>query len=225
MSEQNFQLPVGDPTRERIMSVGVRLAVSVVIGLVTMAVAQALASWKYVPLAGWDTAAIVFLVWVWLSIKNRDAQATANLAVREDPGRAVADILLVLASVASLAAVAVLLFQASNAPAGVAKLIESILGIVSVVISWAMVHTIYTLRYARLFYKNKGGIDFNSRVPPQYSDFAYVSFTIGMTFQVSDNNFTNNEFRRVALRHALLSYLFGAIILALTVNLIVGLGK
>lgn len=225
MSEQKSQLPIGDPRRERIASAGVRMTASVVVGLAAMAVVRALASWKYAPLAGWDTAAIVFLAWVWLSIKNRDAQATANLAVREDPGRAVADILLVLASVASLAGVAVLLFQASNAPDGVARIMETILGIVSVIISWSMVHTIYTLRYARLFYNSKGGIDFNSSEPPQYSDFAYVSFTIGMTFQVSDNNFTSNEFRRVALRHALISYLFGAVILALTVNLIVGLGK
>jgi uncharacterized membrane protein len=224
MSEQKSQLPVGDPKRERVALASVRLSASLLAGLIIGVAVGVWKSWEYAPLGGWDAAAVVFLVWVWVSIYGRDAQATANLAVREDPGRAWADVLLMLASVASLAAVAALLVQGGSAD-GAAKILAASLGIVSVVISWTLVHTLFTLRYARMFYRNKGGIDFNSDEAPRYSDFAYVAFTIGMTFQVSDNNFTSNEFRRVVLSHALLSYLFGAVILASAINLVVGLGK
>ncbi|HEV7424435.1 MAG TPA: DUF1345 domain-containing protein, partial [Candidatus Paceibacterota bacterium] len=74
-------------------------------------------------------------------------------------------------------------------------------------------------------YKNNGGIDFNNNLPPAYSDFVYLALSIGMTFQVSDTSLKSNEFRRLALRHALISYLFGTVIVATTINLIVGLGK
>ena len=79
-------------------------------------------------------------------------------------------------------------------------------------------------RYARLYHLGpNGGIDFNQHAPPRYSDFAYLAFTIGMTFQVSDTNLQTAEIRATALRHALLSYLLGAVILATTINLVSGL--
>jgi uncharacterized membrane protein len=78
------------------------------------------------------------------------------------------------------------------------------------------------LRYARLYYRSGqiGGIDFNEEGPPDYLDFAYVAFTIGLTFQVSDTNLSSKQIRRLALRHALLSYLFGAVIIGLTINVV-----
>jgi uncharacterized membrane protein len=157
-------------------------------------------------------------------LHGRNPEETARLAKREDPTHAAADILLVFASIASLAAVGALLVESGNAM-GIAKTILIALGLVSVILSWLMVHTVYMLKYARMYYKNDRGIDFYSDIPPRYSDFAYVAFTIGMTFQVSDNNFETNEFRRTALRHALLSFLFGTIILASVINFIAGLGK
>jgi uncharacterized membrane protein len=94
----------------------------------------------------------------------------------------------------------------------------------SVALSWATVHTIFTLRYARTYYEAPdGGIDFNEDDPPTYLDFAYLAFTIGMTFQVSDTNLTIKPIRRTALRHALLSYLFGAVIVALSINVVASL--
>jgi uncharacterized membrane protein len=96
----------------------------------------------------------------------------------------------------------------------------------SVVLSWAVVHTIFTLRYARLYYVGTdGGIDFNQDQPPRYTDFAYLAFTLGMTFQVSDTDLKTSTIRATALRHALLSYLFGAVIIAVTINLVAGLSK
>lgn len=224
MSKQTSKLPVGNPKHGHITPASLRLILSLLAGLIIGIVIGTYISWRYAPLSGWNAAAIIYLVWVWISIYGRDAQATADLAVREDPGRAFADILLVLASIASLAAVGVLLVQAGSTEKA-EKILGAGLGIVSVVISWTLVHTLFMLRYARMFYKSKGGIEFPGDQPPQYSDFAYIAFTIGMTFQVSDNDFTTSEFRRVVLRHALLSYLFGAVILASAINLIVGLGK
>jgi len=105
-------------------------------------------------------------------------------------------------------------------------LVEAGLSILAVALAWAAVHTVFTTRYARLYYcGSDGGIDFNQDDPPQYSDFAYLAFTIGMTFQVSDTDLKTKLIRATALRHMLLSYLFGAVIIATTINLVAGLSK
>ena len=94
------------------------------------------------------------------------------------------------------------------------------------VVSWFAVHTVFTLRYARLYYSHPpGGIDFNQSEAPTYSDFAYLAFTIGMAYQVSDTDLQTRKIRATALQHSLLSYLLGAVILAMTINLIIGLGN
>jgi uncharacterized membrane protein len=98
--------------------------------------------------------------------------------------------------------------------------------VLSVVISWLVVHTLFTLRYALVYYTgNERGVDFNQTAPPRYTDFAYLAFTVGMTFQVSDTTLTTHAIRSTALRHALLSYLFGSLILAATVNLVASLAS
>jgi uncharacterized membrane protein len=85
---------------------------------------------------------------------------------------------------------------------------------------------IFTLRYARVYYRGTpGGVDFNQEEPPCYRDFAYLALTLGMTYQVSDTSLQSTEMRSTALRHALLSYVFGAVILAAAINLVVGLGN
>ncbi len=100
-----------------------------------------------------------------------------------------------------------------------------IASVLSIVLAWATVHTVYALRYAQLYYhRAAGGVDFNDTSAPCYPDFAYLALTIGMTFQVSDTDLTTTTFRRLAIRHALLSYAFGALIIAVTINLIAGLG-
>jgi uncharacterized membrane protein len=118
-----------------------------------------------------------------------------------------------------------LLIQASSA-SGPGKSFGIVLGLLSVVASWALVHTSFMLRYARLYYGNtEGGINFNDKISPTYSDFAYLAFTIGMTFQVSDSALETKEIRATALRHALLSYLFGTVIIATTINTLASLSK
>jgi uncharacterized membrane protein len=117
------------------------------------------------------------------------------------------------------------LFQATRNH-GRTELLRVLLGVGSVVVSWALVHTTFTLHYARVYYTEPGGgIHFTETELPRYTDFAYLAFTIGMTFQVSDTVLTSSQLRRTALIHALSSYLLGTVILASTVNLIAGLGK
>jgi uncharacterized membrane protein len=214
--------PVGGQ-QELGASASVRVGVAAVVGACAGLAVSVPATWQLGTLAGWDAAAVVYLVWTWTTIWRRDATATARLAVREDPGRATADAVVLVASVASLLAVALVITAGSTRNLG-ARDARAGLAVASVVLSWTVVHTVYTSRYARLYYTGpNGGINFNQQTPPRYSDFAYLAFTIGMTFQVSDTDLQTAEIRATALRQALLSYLLGAVILATTINLVSGL--
>lgn len=201
-----------------------RLAVTLGAGLVAAVATGLTADWTYAPLVGWDLAALLFVVWIWLVVRRMDPAESGAHATREDPGRALNDLILLVASVASLVAVGYLLIQASDADTTQRSLLGGF-AVASIAVSWFTVHTVYALRYARLYYADEpGGVDFNQDESPDYQDFVYLSFTLGMTFQVSDTDLQARVIRRTALRHALLSYLFGAVILAGTVNLVAGLG-
>ena len=174
-------------------------------------------------LTGWDIAAVIYLVMVWAAVYRMNAEVTARMAGPEDPSNPVAELVVVAASIAALVAVGFALVRAGHAT-GTTKASLIGLGAVSVVVSWLVVHTVYMLRYARTYYgEPTGGIGFNEQDPPAYLDFAYFSFTIGMTFQVSDTNITRKDIRHLALHHALLSYLFGAVILATAINIFASL--
>jgi uncharacterized membrane protein len=180
---------------------------------------------EFGPLVGWDVATSIYLVWVWVLIWPMDAEQTAQHAVRNDPTRGVAEVVLLFAALASLVSVGFVLARAAHT-SGAAELLRVGLGVLSVVLSWTVVHTIFALRYARLYYGGAdGGIDFNQQEPPDYGDFAYVAFSIGMTFQVSDTSLASREIRRTALRHALFSYLFGTGLLATTINLVASISS
>jgi uncharacterized membrane protein len=210
--------------RETTVKAATRASISLVAGVLIGITVGMFISWKYTPLAAWDSAALIFLLWILLSLHGRSAEQTKRLATREDPGHAGSDILLVFASIASLAGVGTLLWQA-NSGTGVTAAIQAGLCVVSVVISWTTVHVVYMLRYAREYYNEDGGIDFNDQHKPRYSDFAYLAFTVGMTFQVSDTQIQKNAIRCLVLRHALLSYLFGTVIVAVSINILAGLVK
>ncbi len=200
------------------MTAELRLLIVMTLGIVVAAGLVVAGYSKYAPLAGWDTTAILYVGSVLFAVLRFEAADTKKHAVRENPGRAVGDILLLVGSIASLIAVGFLVLQASNST-GIEKGIDIGLGLVSVVASWALVHTGFMLRYARLYYANpEGGIDFNDSSPPRYVDFMYLAFTVGMTFQVSDTDIKTKEIRATILRHALLSYLFGTVIIATTIN-------
>jgi uncharacterized membrane protein len=204
-------------------SARIEIIVSALAGLIAAVPVAWFTSLEFGLLAGWDTAAAVYLTWVWMMIWPRDAEQTARWAGYTDPTRALADLLVLTAAVASLVAVGFVLANAARSH-GVWELLQVGFSLGSVVLAWAVVHTIFTLRYARLYYMGSdGGVDFNDGLKPRYSDFAYLAFTIGMTFQVSDTSLCSNETRRAALQHALLSYLFGTGILAMTINLVASL--
>jgi uncharacterized membrane protein len=201
----------------------VRGGAAAAIGVAAAAGVVATLGWRYGPAIGWIVAATVYLVWTWLAVGRLDPQRTASHATREDPTRSMTEVLVILASMASLVGVGYLLVSAS-AKGGQAEVAAGV-GIAIVITAWFVIHTVFTLRYARLYYLNDaGGIDFNQGdEPPAYVDFAYLAFTLGMTYQVSDTDLKTRTIRATALRHALLSYVLGAVVLAITINLVAGL--
>ena len=204
----------------------VRVAIAAVVGAAAATLQVLFGPGSAAPLVGWDALALTYVCLTWWRIWPLDAEQTARRATRHDPTRTVAYALLVAAALASLVAVGAVLFGATRSK-GTAEVLRVALGVGSVAVSWALVHTTFTLHYARSYYTDHGGcgVDFNQEEPPRYSDFAYLAFTIGMSFQVSDTSLTTTTIRRVALFHALISYLLGTTILAATVNLIAGLSR
>lgn len=210
------------PERDR--PTRLRVATAATAGLIGAVLIGSTIGWEYAAAAGWTLAAAGFTGWTWQLIGGMSPQDTAAHATREDPGRALTDVMTLTACVASLAGV-VYLLAAGSSSGGVAEAGAAGLGIASVAGAWLVVHTTFTTRYARLYYSdNQGGIDFNQDDPPAYVDFAYLAFTLGMTYQVSDTDLQTRAIRATALRHALLSYLLGAVVLATVINLVAGLG-
>ena len=211
--------PKGSPTARRRVLIASGAGTAVGAGLAFSPAAVA------APLVGWVVAAAVFVVWTWLEIWPQGPAETAAHARREDPSRPVADLGCLSAAVASLVAVGILLVSAGNAK-GATKLLEIGLSIAAVAAAWSLVHTIFTLRYARTYFSTgECRISFNDDDPPRYSDFAYVAMTVGLTFQISDTDLQSHVFRRLVIRHMLLSYLMGAVFVAITINLVAGMSK
>ncbi|OCI30682.1 DUF1345 domain-containing protein [Oerskovia enterophila] len=177
---------------------------------------------RFAVLAGWSIAALVFTTWTWVVVTPMDARLTASHATREEPSRRVTHLFILAASLASLVGVALLLLASPEKKS--AQAVSAVFAVACIAVSWAAVHTLFGLAYARQYYTGEdGGIDFNQVEPPRYLDFLYVAFTVGMSFAISDTNVTSGEIRRTALGHALLSYLFGTVIIGAVVNLVAGL--
>jgi len=203
-------------------SFGIRTGVAAIAGAVVGGGVSVFVVWQAAVLVGWSACALVFLVWTWQTIAPMSAdQARAHARV-EDPSRRSLEVIVLVAGVAMLTAVGLILVKAGQSH-GASKAWFIAVGIASVILSWATVHTVFTLRYARTYYQAEGGVDFNEDGGPDYLDFAYLALTIGMTFQVSDTDLKTKSIRRVALSHALLSYLFGAVIVALIINVVASL--
>lgn len=213
-------------TAVRVRRSRLRLVVMLVVGVASALLAGLWLMPGVAVTIGWAAACIVYLAWVWLVVGRFDADRTRRWATHEDPSRTTSELLLVVACLGSLFAVGVVLVQAT-ATQGVARDLLAGLAVISIALSWFLVHTLFTLRYAVLYYSGPtvGGIDFNQVEPPRYADFAYVAFGLGMTFQIADTDIGSSAIRVVVVRHMLLSYLFGSVILASTVNLVAGLGS
>jgi uncharacterized membrane protein len=196
------------------------------IGLLVVVVLVRFLPWELALVAGWDAAALTFLLSIWPIIIRADGTHAAQLATREDETRGSAAVLLIGASVASLLGV-VLTLDIAGRQGGPLRVLLIGVAVLTVVVSWTVVNTVYTLRYADLHFRSgQGGITFgdpDGQEQPTYRDFAYVAFTIGMCYQVSDTTVRDRRIRGTVLSHAFLSYLFGVVIVAGSVNLIAGL--
>jgi uncharacterized membrane protein len=203
-----------------------RAVVMSAIGLLVVVVFVWFVPWGMAVVAGWDAAALTFLVSIWPIILRADAAQAAQLATGEDETRGSAAVLLLGASVASLLGVGFALDLAGRQDGPLRVLLIGV-AVVTVVLSWTVVNTVYTLRYADLHFRSEEvGIAFGDpegQEQPTYRDFAYVAFTIGMCYQVSDTTVRDRRIRGTVLSHAFLSYLFGVVIVAGSVNLIAGL--
>jgi len=202
---------------------------TVIVGFIGLLVAIMLlrfVPWGMAVVAGWDAAALVFLISVWPIIVRANSSSAAQLATREDENRGSATVLLLAASVASLLGVGFALILAGH-ERGPFKVLLVGFAVLTVVVSWTVVNTVFTLRYAdQHFGSGAAGIslgDSDGPEAPTYRDFAYVAFTIGMCYQVSDTSVRDRRIRRTVLSHAVLSYVFGVAIVGGSVNLIAGL--
>ncbi len=204
----------------RNVNAGVRVASAAALGVVAGLISSLFTGWQASMLVGWSVGAVILIGWIWASVGRLSAAQTKTHASREDTSVHLTELIVLSSGVALLAAVGLVLVRAAHAT-GADKAFLIALGVLSVALTWGLVHTVFTLRYARTYYRaSVGGIDFNEDDAPTYLDFAYLALTIGMTFQVSDTNLTTKTIRRVALGHALLSYLYGAVIVALVINVV-----
>lgn len=199
-----------------------RLFVALAVGVVGTAIAPAVAPLHVRAVVGWDLGALILCLLLWNIIGRASAAETARRAAVEDPGRTAVFLVAVAASFFSLFAGAFVLRPARTLPGGH---VWTGLALLAIVLSWVLTHTIFTLRYAHLFYRRRGsgGLVFPGTERPCELDFAYFAFTLGMCFQVSDVAVTSSRIRRVALLHALISFVYNTSILALALNLFVGL--
>ena len=204
-----------------------RLTLSGAVGLVAGIALSRFVGWRLAVLSGWNVAAIVILGSVATVALRADATLTEQHAVREDETRDTARVVMLCACIASLFAVGFALGLAKH-QAGAVRVADILVATATVLLSWAVVNTVFMLRYAHLYYRSPDHrtalIDFNeSGSAPDYRDFAYLSFTIGMTYQVSDTALRDRAIRREVMLHALLSYVYGVAIVATSVNIIASL--
>lgn len=194
-----------------------------VVGVVAGFAAWAVASRAGVPapgLIGWDVGGLIYLVGLWHLFLSTDEAELRRHAGDEDEKLGIILALLVAAVGVSVAALLVVLADAQPDDGA-----SRIVALVTLLISWTLLHSVYTLHYAHDFFgkggdgKPRGGLDFPGSPPSSYLDFVYFAFCIGATFQVSDVDATSLRLRRVIVVHAVLSFLFNTVILALAINM------
>ena len=173
--------------------------------------------------ASWDGFAVVALVLTWWTIVTLKPAQIRTLAQREDPSRLASLILVVLGASASLLAVLVLLQESTKMRSG-DKMQAIVLALSAVALAWALIHTVFTLRYAHLYYDVNAGdraLDFPGDVTmPDYLDFAYFAFIVGMTAQTADVNVRGRRLRRTALLHGIIAFAFNTAVVALSIGVL-----
>ena len=204
-----------------------RLVIALISALTTWIALRGHARLLTASIATWDTFASCILAFAWLTIITTPPAKLRSRAQMQDLSRTVIFVFCIVAACAGLFAVGFLFYANKNAHQShfTAHLGLSLLAVVS---SWLLVHTVFGLRYAHTFYgdadgdpdtpEHAGGLRFPGDRAPDYLEFAYFSFVIGMTFQVSDVQITSRDFRHIVLLHGMLSFAFNTVILALMIN-------
>ncbi len=201
------------------MTAKVRLLVAIVVGTATGLVAGQVGTAPLAVLVGIASTASVAVVIGWLTLWPLGSADTERNAAREDFSHVVDELVVVVAALSGLGGIVVLLLRHDMADGSSSAAVA----LVGVFMTWAELHLMYASRYAHLYYDRPvGGIAFedDEAYRPAFRDFLYFSYNLGMTYQVSDTALTGPKLRSVVLRHCLLSYAFGAAILATTINLV-----
>jgi uncharacterized membrane protein len=208
-----------------------KLGVSLLLGsasvFATAPVVESPINW----LIGWLVYSAAHLALAWVTILSSHPSEVRKEVGGQDSSRVVIYLFVVVASFVSLFAILFLLHTAGKTASSSELTLHFIVSCSCIVCSWVLVHTIFTLRYAHLYYRTAGngrsgksqpqpGLEFPNETEPDYLDFTYFSFVIGMTFQVSDVTISSREIRRLALIHALLSFIFNTLLVALTINVV-----
>ena len=203
----------------------VRMGIATALGVLAAVLTGTMRhEWHYSPAVGWIVAATVYLGATWWVVAPLDgAQTEAHVRQRHQDGTpTVSHLIILISSVASLAGVGYLLVGAGPER----HVGEAAIGILSVVAAWFAVHTTFMLRYAQLYYlgAEPGAVTFHqTNYRPRFLDFAYLAFTVGMTYQVSDTDITSRPMRGSVLTQGMVSFMLGAIVLASTINLVLQL--
>jgi uncharacterized membrane protein len=205
-----------------------RIVLSGTAGVVAWLASSTLFPYPATALVGWDMASLVLLSLMWSVIVPATAKSTQSRAGAEDPGRTLVYVIVVLTSAVSLLAATMVVHQARTLPPDLSRAVLA-LCLATVALAWTLTHTAFAMRYARLYYRadseGVGGMDLPGGVPPTYFDFAYVAFTIGMCFQVSDVCITSRQLRKAVLLHAVISFGYNSVILAFVLQLVFGMAS
>lgn len=205
-----------------------RFAAALIIGAVAYYVAKNHFSIPVASLIVWISFALSVIILDWVIILKAHPMEIRRIAKLQDSNRAVIFVFAMVAAIVSLGAILFLLKTTKGQPEAIVNG-HILLALASVIVSWWLVHTLFTMRYAHMYYdtdtdegktKPCGGLEFPNETEPDYLDFVYFSFVIGMTFQVSDVEISDSNIRRSAWLHGLISFAFNTAIVALSINII-----
>lgn len=197
-----------------------RLSVSIALGVVASLLVGLSLRIDLAAATGWLVGVCAYCLWTWGRLWGLSPEETAAHARMEDPSRSASDLVLLIAALASVVGVGYVLIGGHGS-----DILAASLGALCVAASWLLTHTVYGMRYADLYYlADTPPIDFGDEAPT-YPDFAYLTFCLGMTYQISDTTLRTRALRKVVLGHTLLSYFLGAVVLACTINLVSGLAS
>lgn len=192
--------------------------ISIIIGVLTALLISTMATGLFVILAGWDSAAMMLfglVCYSFLPLKN--GERTKKVVSQEGIRYPALDLLIILAAMMSIFTAILLLTRSKG------NSVEIAFCMLSTFITWNLIQLLYSVHYTEMYYQRNSGVSFNDTQKPNFWDFLYLSYTIGMTYQVSDNSFSTTHFRRVALGHALISFSFSTVLIAITINFVGGL--